>query len=347
MSASPGRVPIWIPAAACASLLLLIAAAFLWSRGTASERGISPGPRTTPSEAAARSDEQDRVELREPESRKVPAEVPVADFRPAVEAGASSSGIVVAVRDPDGFPIPGAQVEFTTQGPHGTWICDTDGRCELPVEPRTGVLELRVRAAGFVTTCRTLKNSAEIAVGMTRSVAVRGRVVAADDRSPVPGARITLGVVGCGERERIAHADDEGRFELSGVPLERRRRWWVSADGFATLERVLDLRDPALEIELELTRGVPLEISFVDAQTGAPIEGVELQRLGGEAKFFGAQVTELSDAKGRVRTSALLSPEDGNEVFLAAEAPGYCCLDVDLRRNESDPKPLRFPKIGR
>jgi hypothetical protein len=335
MSDASRKSPIWIVIAVAA--LAVGGVLFLLSRNRASTADARPAG-TTAAEADDSSSLRAPASAASAERESLP--VPVVEATPwpspASPPETNAPRVVVAVREANKSPIAGAQVEITARGPLGKWTCDEDGRCKLPVEPWTGGLDLRVTAGGFVTTCQSSGRSEEIVVVLRRAVTVRGRVVAADDRSPVPGARISVGVVSCGEPELFAHADAAGRFVLSGLPLDKDWPWWVSADGFATAQSELELSDPSQDVELELARGLPLELLVVDAKTGAPIEGARVYCDAGEA---------TSDPSGRISTTALMSVAV-EEAVLMARASGYCSLRAPVRASELDADaPLRLPLL--
>jgi protocatechuate 3,4-dioxygenase beta subunit len=333
MSSPTRRGPILVAALAA---LVIGLVAFLWLREGARDASARPEPTTVASEeTSAMRAPTDALDAQR-ESLPLTEEAPVAEATPALEEDPEGPRVVVLVQDLDGVPIPGAEVEITAQGPAGTWKCGDDGRCKLPIEPWTGGVDLRVSADGFISNCIGVGRSEEIVVALVRSIAVRGRVVAADGGATVAGARVALGLVECDEPAPEVVADATGAFELAGVPHRQRIRCTVTAEGFAALERWFVVLDPALEIELELQRGRELELQVVDAQSGAPIEGARIVR----------DATEVAtDAQGHVRTAALLSVHDV-EAQLATLAPGYCSLWSTIRASEVDPaKPLQLPLL--
>jgi hypothetical protein len=334
MSPPTRKAPI-LTAAGFAALLVL-AAAFLWLRDGAREPSARPSAKQVATEEAASSLASANASGDERESLPLAAEAPAETASSTVSEDESAPRVVVVVRDIDSAPVPGALVEIIAQGPPGKWTCDAVGRCKLPIEPWTGSVELRVSAEGFVTNCIRGGRSEEFLVLLLRSVVVRGRVVAADDGSPRASARVSVAFEECDEPAPEVVADAAGKFELSGLPLRQGLRWSAAADGFATLEREIELRDPELEVVLELKRGLPLEISVVDAQTGAAIEGARIVR---------EPVEVLTDARGLATTTALLSLDE-DEVLLATFTPKYCSLWTVIRPSAVDPKvPLRFPLL--
>lgn len=316
--------------------LLALAAAFLWLREGSRDSSARPSDTSATAEDSSSSLAPASVASSERESLPLAAEAPSDVVASPVSEGEAAPRVVVVVRDIDSAPVPGALVEIIAQGPTGQWTCDAEGRCKLPIEPWTGSVELRVSADGFVTNCIRSGRSEEFLVLLWRSVDIRGRVVAADDGSPQPGARVSVVLGECDAPPPEVVADAAGRFELSGLPLQQGLRWSAVADGFATLQREIELRDPALEVLLELKRGLPLEISVVDAETGTPIEGARIVREPSEA---------LTDAGGLAKTTALLSLDE-EQVVLTTFAPRYCSLWTVISPSEIDPKvPLRFPLL--
>src|SRR5262245_17310269 len=98
-------------------------------RDTSSAGGAAPVASETQSSTATMPPSS----LRAPVQREVqtsataPTGALDAEWSRAEPADADPSGVVVCVRDPDGLPVPGAQVEFIARGPRGSWTCDTDG----------------------------------------------------------------------------------------------------------------------------------------------------------------------------------------------------------------------------
>jgi hypothetical protein len=269
----------------------------------------------------------------------------VLDASPGLQAEAAAtdseprgSRILVVITDPDRQPVAGAHVEITGDGPPGVHAADDVGICDLPIEPGPGLVKLRITADGYVPSCVHYGRVQRIEVQLFRAAVVKGRVVRAEDDSSVPDARVSLALRfdSCSSQELEVVSDGAGRFEMPGVALDQELEWRVRAEGFASLEIELVQRDPALELELALERGLALEFEVVDAQTGGPIEQATIAR----------DSTNLStDGSGRAKSSALLSMQE-TEARVRVHAPGYCTLGAILKRSELLPGSLvKFPLL--
>jgi RNA polymerase sigma factor (sigma-70 family) len=243
--------------------------------------------------------------------------------------------VSIYVTEPSGAPIRGAQVEVTGPDPLGTFSGDDGGLCRLPVEVSTGVLELRVSADGYVAQRQRLGRAEQVRVVLWRSANVHGRVVTAEDGTAVVGAQVALLNFGdmFAEPAPESASDGAGQFELRGVPVGQARWWSVRAEGFATLTRELDVRDPSVEVELPLSRGVQLELLVEDVQSGEPVEGAAIKC---------ESTTVRTDGQGLASTSAFLGVTDP-DAELEISAHGYCSLHAVIRASELQPgAPVRL-----
>jgi hypothetical protein len=334
MSTKARTRPILIAAFAA---LLVVAGALLWLRERARDTSARPEATTAASEAAA--DLRSPTDALDAARESLPlleAPSPTVDVELAQPATAGPR-VVVVVQDHEGRPIHGAEVEITARGPLGKWTCDAAGRCTLPIEPWTLSVQLRVSSAGYIPSCEESGMSEEVFVALMRSVAARGRVIAADDGSPCPGARVAVGPTSCEEVPRDVLCDAAGTFELSGLPQDEKLSWSASAEGFATLLHQIEIRDPATEVVLELARGRMLDIQVVDAQTGAAIEG---------ARIRSEPAAEVrTNVQGRGSTAALF-PVGEDEKLLSTFAPKYCSMWTVIHASDIDRgEPLRFPLL--
>ena len=321
-----------------AGILLLLAAlvAIWWSRGGASD---AARPQTAREAAVAEA----HVLQAPPTADHGVRELVDTPSQEALEAGPAagsdaSSHVVVVVMQSDRLPIPGALVEITGHGPLGSWQAGDDGHCILPLEQGAEQVTLRVSAEGFVPWCMTYGHPDRIEIALHRSVEVRGLVLSSQDRSPVGSVRISIlpYFYGCEDEVQQVESDQAGRFELRGLPLEQALSWCVRAEGFATLERKLALRDPSVEVEFALVRGLPMELLVVDAQTGEPIEGARILRGNDEV---------ATDLRGRAETTALLAVGEEDAV-VQVQAPTYCSLSALIRASDLVPGvPMRLPLL--
>jgi RNA polymerase sigma factor (sigma-70 family) len=294
----------------------LINAAPHWSRGASSD---APSP-LLPSTGSERK----------------PLDTPTHTV--AIEDSEAGAHVAIFITDTDRKPISGAVVEVTGPEPRGTYSGDKEGLCSVPIQRGTGSLELRVSAIGFVPENQRVSGAERVHVVLRRAADVHGRVVTAEDGSVLSGAQVTLLEFGPNSPAPLeTMTDGAGRFELHGVPLEQPRWWRVRAEGFAILLREIDVRDPSVEIELPITRAVPLGLLVVDALTGEPIQGASIRSK---------HTTFETDEDGRLDTSGFLSITE-QQAELIVSAPSYCSLYAVVRTPELQPGvPVQLPLLA-
>jgi RNA polymerase sigma factor (sigma-70 family) len=251
----------------------------------------------------------------------------------------TSSRVTLLVTDLEHQPVAGVEVEVLGSVAQGHFQGDDKGICALPVEPGTGGLEIRIAAPGFVTEHRRVSCAERERIVLRRAADIAGRIVREEDGSPVADAEVSLvdygGLYPTASPTTVS--DGSGRFLLQGIPLETTRWWRVRAEGFATLMREIEVRDPSLEIELPLVRGVPIELQVEDALSNEPLAGAAISSKGTSVE---------TDALGRASTSAMLSIGEA-ETALEISAPGYCTLHAEIQSSEIQPGvPVRLPLLA-
>lgn len=239
-------------------------------------------------------------------------EGPVIELTP----GAVVRGIV---RGPDQLPVAGAALVITTGMIQGKYRLEAEsddaGRFEFSGVPRgrrpldaihgefaASQQELDVPEPGQV-----LDVVVELSVGRT----VRG-VVRAAAGGPVAAATVNAfgPAYGGGVTLRGATADEQGRFELAGLPVEE-LRLACDAEGFVPA-RWVRLEAGAAYREIVLQPAARIAGTVVDALTGAPIREFSV-RLRGDfesadkgAKGAGTgRVLRFDDEQGHWDTTAI------------------------------------------
>jgi len=231
------------------------------------------------------------------------------------------------VVDREGAPIEAAMLTGI-----GTWTRSAaDGGFELMHSTLFEQIVVEAQAAGFVAkrlvldthTPGTLEN---LSVRLETGAPLRGRIV---DESGQPVAQAKI--LAQAELSLRTQSDDQGRFEIHSLPQESN---WISlhvhADGFANLRHdIKDLRLPAKDIELVLSRGVDVPGVLLDDQ-GAPCPG--------ELVFEGAARWEVDGAEA-------ITDETGRFVLRDLPRAG-CDIGVAVSGFEAYSRKLELPASG-
>ena len=180
------------------------------------------------------------------------------------------------VVDPDGRPVPEAQVvvryvtDRSSRNHGGKVEVDGDGAFsffrEMPMKTR-----VQVRAKGLRQATRDLDPlpetgwPREVALGeiaLEKGRTLRGRVVDVTSGAPVPGVALKTTVAKKEGRslvldEQEAQSDDDGRFEISGIPPKEPVALSARKAGYAP--RNLELGEADDDVEVLLGRGGRVE----------------------------------------------------------------------------------------
>jgi hypothetical protein len=193
-------------------------------------------------------------------------------------AGHRITGRVVG---PDGRPVPMARVLVfpgNTAEPRRpasdrrAMRADAQGRFVAALESVAPYWTALASAPGFGPALRRgLRTDADIVLALTPESRQYGLVMNMQ-RQPVPGAQVRWVAVFDGlVLEREVRSDDEGYYELRGLPspdefeyrrYDRNPMAYVRAEGYAPL--VAELGEPAGERHLVLGRGMELTVRVVD-----------------------------------------------------------------------------------
>jgi hypothetical protein len=259
-------------------------------------------------------------------------------------------GLGVRVEDAGGQPISGALVTVQVGGAGGTVTTrygstTSSGLAQLR-GIRLGMVRLTVQAAGFTTQdvdwVEILSDREQpLVVALTRSRPIAGRVIldgeAVEDFTVVWWTRSMLAT---GRQQALPFSGrEEGRFELDGIPGDETVWLMGSAPGLA---RSLTIRCEAggqeREFVLELRNPASARGQIVDAVSGAPIPGAEVQLWMNEGHHWvhASSAPQRVDGQGRFELSGIAP---GSNRFVVA-ASGYSDylgtvfgqdgLDIDL-----------------
>lgn len=245
-------------------------------------------------------------------------------------------GMRVLVRDAvDERPLAGALVTLFDRATPVALRTGSDGACLLPVLSFEEPALVRVVAPDHFHWSQTLVPRPSLAVRLPRAAILGGRVRAADDGRPVPGAELALlheACSGC-EPERRTSAPD-GSYELPSVPLRSEVVLEVRAEGFAPARRVFELQslERRIEQDIRLVRGLDLAGRVEDWVSGRVIPGAQVGEL-------------LADEAGRFRGRVLPQPGSGRTRF-TVRAPGYATLQVALAAPPAEELVFRLPRLA-
>lgn len=217
------------------------------------------------------------------------------------------------------------------------------GQYELKNLP-PGSLKLRVTAEGFAAESRTIEvssgNTLEgVDFSLTPAATARGRVLAIGSGVPIANAQVSIAPSGSNpmgfvqdmmdQNRAVAQSDDEGNFELSGLPGGANKLRATHAD-FAT--------GNSEEFELSpggTTEGIVISLSggggidgFVYDDEGAPVRGANIIAFGiqsgtfknGQTDESGYFVFEKGLAPGQYQlTSMKNAPQNSEDGEVSAE----------------------------
>ncbi len=254
-----------------------------------------------------------------------------------LEPVSSISGRIVG---PDG-PINGAEIEAQTSSPTAPHLAfnpsttgsDSEGAFDLS-NLTPGIVSVRVTAPGYqprelevTLPSRSPLSGLEIVLEVGEVLA--GRV--GSRQGPVARAQIAVhSAVGIAMR---GHSDEEGRFEISGVPpgdLEI----FVRHPDYPTLRRSWNPELSGDFVELELADGVRAR-GIVEGPGGEPIAAAQLEWNAVEGSEW-RQASSDSEGLFEVEPMAPASYE------VHIQAPGYGDLQRSVEITADGPQTFRF-----
>ncbi len=247
-----------------------------------------------------------------------------------LRAAADRTGIIRA----GGNPLPEVSVVFGLRN-EGELIVRTDenGRYVVP-DPDQWADTMTVLHPDFARSVASrrppLKWSMDVA--LTKGVAISGRVVATDGKSPVAGARILVDGWHAGE------SGEDGSFSVPNLPSNWTELRAVKAEQLASRTRVTGSTSV-----LRMSRASTLRGTVTESGSRRPVAGVAitLSRPGQQA----TQEWIISDSKGNF---SLASMTPGTfQVLLSV--PGYtqqAASDVSVAAGETVSRPLIVSRGG-
>ncbi|MCB9896934.1 MAG: carboxypeptidase regulatory-like domain-containing protein [Planctomycetes bacterium] len=263
------------------ALLALVVGATLWllgdGRDEARQRLASP-------DAGAAGHAMDLAPTPARDAVVAPIEPPAID---AADAATPAIDLHVRLVAPDRSPVVGATVTLHSarerawddSPPLVTAHSDDDGRIVLTLDevPPEGV-GVVARADGFGSVASGGRGSVdwghdEFEWTMPWAATVHGVVRDADDGAPLAHA-----VVSTSEGGPEVEADVQGRFALEGLLAEYDLAIVAREADHAPGSRSVRLAPGDNEVDLELRRGVRVDVEVVERDGGSPVPGAELRR---------------------------------------------------------------------
>lgn len=267
-----------------------------------------------------------------------------------LEPGAVVRGRVEAT---DGRPLPGATVrarldeglpsggddDLRRQPREAEAHSDERGDFELTGLP-AGSLTLEATAVGYRTARRIGvqvepgAETPETLFTLAPAAGVRGRVLLPEG-GPASGARVTA-VLGdqqsAGDDVASTVADDDGAFELAGLPIGE-ALILAERDGYAAAGAAVDLRSGDQRIELTLRPGLTLAGQVTDGR-GEPVSGALVEVAG--APPFPARSSGTSRPDGSFHLGGLIPGSHR----LTVSARGFVRADLEVTIPAHDPPPV-------
>ena len=243
---------------------------------------------------------------------------------------------IEVVQTTTGEGCPGAMVRLTQEdiGHAIATITDELGRAELSL-PIAGEYRVSVECAGHrpVEPRKTIVVSGQrderlgLRIEVEQGLVVRGRVIDEASAKPIPDALVALMGARSNTPAATAIADDEGRFELTGLDAGNYAAL-ASAPGWFPLEAPTEIRLPlADDITIALRPGGALIGRVLEADGSAALEArVLIQRHASNGRFRGET---LVDDEGRFVFDPLPPGEYGVDV---TGATGQSLVDAELAR---------------
>ncbi len=237
-------------------------------------------------------------------------------------------GLVLA---PNGTPVEGAVLVLSKDAQDApaldTQLSNSEGRFRFEFQEHQEDAErLSVTAEGFapMSMSGTGFSDEEFEVRLHWTATVSGVVRDVETGAPVARALVSSG------RTPVETASD-GSYSLDGVLVGWESGITVQHEDYAREVVSFLLKNPeAVEVDVELERGVLVECSVVDRQSGEPVQGAEIRRyVRGDA---------FAKVDGSGRFNMRLSKNDGEgDRSITVTHPDYCPLQWSWQGDDVAP----------
>ncbi|MCC5805059.1 MAG: carboxypeptidase regulatory-like domain-containing protein [Opitutales bacterium] len=191
-------------------------------------------------------------------------------------------GLDIVVEDASGAPVPGATV--TVRGgafPRETFDLAMDGNGSASLSGLSeGPYSVRAEATLGAAIVRGTRNvsvnrdaTASVVVRLQPTGTITGRFLDADGITPIPGAQVTLG-----NSFAFAVTDGEGRFEVSGLPLNTYRVLAIDAatGRYALRNATLSTDGQTVNVTLGVQTTGELTGSVINSQRTGTVSGANV-----------------------------------------------------------------------
>jgi RNA polymerase sigma-70 factor (ECF subfamily) len=255
-----------------------------------------------------RAPDQVSVDLTDPQLRPPPEQV-------VLRLEKCDATVFGTVRDAGGGVVAGARVKVFP-GLAAAVLSDAKGAYRLCVPMGADHLIVSADGYGSVATALYAFGSVRRDIALLPEAIILGRVIRADDGSPVAGARIFVGAMDDGQwltEPRATLADAQGRFQVTGVMAGPHRIGVFAEDlvQVAPINLTLDAGQTSLELTLKVSPATKVRGIVVARDTGQPVPNVV------------ARAMSRSDPSGDMHRA------DGNGSFVLRLPRGSFDLGVD------------------
>lgn len=235
-------------------------------------------------------------------------------------------------------PIAGARVESFEDSAPGVRETDENGECTFRVPAMGESMHLRIEREGYYHAHSYWKRRGELEIRLHRSAVLFGRVFDSESGLGVQDVRISIvhGRKCKGCNHGFVMTESGGAYTLTSVPLRSESLGLLfEADRYPKQIRSFEIRSDERRVEQDfrIERGTSISGTVVDLTTGVPV-----------AKAGVAGIP--TDSSGAFR-GWILPDDDDRSVGIRVEAPGYCLLEADVKR-EALGQPLEFqlPRVA-
>jgi protocatechuate 3,4-dioxygenase beta subunit len=234
-------------------------------------------------------------------------------------------GVVSGQVTRDGRPVAGMQVSFSAPAaPGASSRTDVRGNYEVAgLQPGRYTVTVSGDGTSYEVD-HVVSGSGEFDIDITGG-SLQGRVVRADDGTPVPGVSVVLWPLGTRENRPADAADSNGQGEFALRSLrEGRYRVTTSKKGYGQEVRELAVtRGATAGLLLELSPAAGVTVSVVDARDGHALEATVVVR-------DGARRIVANSHSGVEDDGALNIPLADGAYLLSTSASGYGTATVPV-----------------
>ena len=269
--------------------------------------------------AQTTSDTKGRFSIPSPKDAVVAVAVSAAGFAPAslraerddelgailMNAAAMTTGRITAA----GKPVAGAKVILLGSGEYVA-TTDAEGKYAAP-DPSRWANHIIVVHPDFAIISEGSRGPAMRAADLNQTlepgVAVSGRVLGEDGKSPVAGAALVI------DEMTVAKSAEDGSFTIAHAPKE-----WQTIDARSGNLAGTFARNGNAAAAIRVSRMATVSGTLRDMKSLAPVAGAMIQLRQGRRFAFGNEISAITDAKG-----AFVVNVPGGNYAINVLRPGY------------------------